>query len=114
MMLINSDFNILVCVRGRKRNVLRTLSKAQCHRSLNMAKKFDVDASVKYKRKTLEEHACSAQHVFEAEPMSRDSTSQKQIDRREQTKDKLYDDDFLSMYWIAKEELPNCKFDRPI
>ena len=78
----------------------------------NKTKKFNVDASVRYKRKSVEEHAYSAQHVaaLEAELMSRDSTFQKQIDRREQINHELYYNVFLSMYWIAKEEIPNCKF----
>ena len=46
--------------------------------------------------------------------MSRDSIFQKQIDQREQIKDELYYNVFLSMYWIAKGELSNCKFDRLI
>lgn len=93
----------MFCILCRKHNAVNPQNKT---------KKFNVDASVRYKRKTVEEHAYSAQHVaaLEAELMSRDSTFQKQIDRREQIKHELYYNVFLSMYWIAKEELPNCKF----
>ena len=97
----------MYCILCRKHNAVNPQNKT---------KKFNADASVRYKRKTIEEHSSSAQHVaaLEAELMSRDSIFQKQIDRREQVKDELYYNVFLSMYWIAKEELPNCKFDRLI
>ena len=81
------------------------------HNPQNKTKKFNTDASVRYKRKVGEEHASTDQHfaAVEAELMNWVSTFQKQIDRREQVKDELYYNVFLSMYWIAKEELPNCK-----
>ena len=86
------------------------------HNPQNKTKKFNTDASVRYKRKADEEHASTDQHFAaeEAELMNWVSTFQKQIDRREQVKDELYYNAFLSMYWIAKEELPNCKFVRLI
>lgn len=64
----------MFCILCRKHNAVNPQNKT---------KKFNVDASVRYKRKAVEEHASSAQHVaaLEAELMSRDSTFQKQIDR---------------------------------
>ena len=84
--------------------------------SQNKAKKFNLDASVRYKRKSVEDHANSDQHLaaVEAELMNRVSTFQKQIDKREEIKEDMYHNVFLSLYWIAKEELPNCKFVRLI
>ena len=51
----------------------------------NKTKKFNMDASIRYKRKTVEEHARSAQHTasVECELLSRVSTFQIEIDRRE-------------------------------
>jgi hypothetical protein len=82
----------------------------------NKAKKFNVSASVRYKRKSVEEHANTDQHLaaVEAELMNRVSTFQKQIDKREEIKEDMYYNVFLSLYWIAKEELANCKFVRLI
>ena len=84
--------------------------------SQNKAKKFNLDASVRYKRKSVEDHANSNQHLaaVEADLMNRVSTFQKQIDKREEIKEDMYHNVFLSLYWIAKEELPNCKFVRLI
>lgn len=63
-------------------------------------------------RGAVEEHFRSAQHLasVETELLSRVSTFQKQIDRREQVREDVYHNAFLSLYWTAKEELPNCKF----
>ena len=84
--------------------------------SQNKAKKFNLYASVRYKRKSVEDHANSDQHLaaVEAELMNRVSTFQKQIDKREEIKEDMYHNVFLSLYWIAQEELPNCKFVRLI
>ncbi|KAK3726559.1 hypothetical protein QZH41_001963 [Actinostola sp. cb2023] len=78
----------------------------------NKTKKFNLEASVRYKRKTVEEHARTAQHTasVEAELISRVSTFQKQIDKRDQVREDVYYNAFLTLYWIAKEELPNRKF----
>ena len=75
----------------------------------NKSRKFNREASIRYKRKTVEEHACTAQHLasVETELLSRVSTFQKQIDRREQVREDVYRNAFLSLYWTAKEELPN-------
>ena len=66
----------MYCILCRKNNTVNPQNKT---------KKFNADASVRYKRKTIEKHSSSAQHVaaLEAELMSRDSIFQKQIDRRE-------------------------------
>ena len=80
----------------------------------NKTKKFNMDVSVRYKRKTVEEHARSAQHMasIETELLSRVSTFQKEINQREQVREDVYYNAFLSLYWTAKQELPNCKFTR--
>ena len=80
----------------------------------NKTKKFNMDASVRYKRKTVEEHAHSAQHTasIESELLSRVSTFQIEINRRGKVREDVYHNAFLSLYWTAKEELPNCKFVR--
>lgn len=78
----------------------------------NKTKKFTLSASVRYKLKAVEELANTDQNLtaVEAKLINRVSTFQKQIDRREEIKEEMYHNIFLSFYWIAKEELPNCKF----
>ena len=89
------------------------MSKYNSANPQNRTKKFNMDASVQYKRKTIEEHARSAQHTasIESELLSRVSTFQIEINIREKVREDVYHNAFLS-YWTAKEELPNCKFVR--
>ena len=105
--LVYEEGKGMFCLLCRKHDTLNPQNKT---------KKFNRDASVRYKRKAVEEHANTDQHLaaIEAELMNRVSTFQKQIDKREEVKEDMYHNVFLSLYWIAKEELPNCKFVRLI
>ena len=80
----------------------------------NKSKKFNTEPSVRFKRKTVEEHASHQQHLaaVEAELLSRVSVFQHQVSYREQVRESVYYNAFLSLYWVAKEELANCKFVR--
>ena len=42
--------------------------------------------------------------------MSRVSTFNEEIERKEKTRDEVYFNTFLAMYWLAKEEIVNKKF----
>ena len=55
----------------------------------NKTKQFNLEASVSYKRKTVEEHMATAQHAasVEAELMNRVSTFQKQIDKKDEVRE---------------------------
>ena len=80
----------------------------------NKSKKFNTEPSVRFKWKTVEELASHQQHLaaVEAELLSRVSVFQHQVSYREQVRESVYYNAFLSLYWVAKEELANCKFVR--
>ena len=42
--------------------------------------------------------------------MSRVSTFNEETERKERTRDEVYYNTFLAMYWLAKEEIANTKF----
>ncbi len=83
-----------------------------CSNSQNKSKKLNLEPSVRYKRKTVEDHANSQQHknAVMAELLSRMSYFQKELDRKETTKDSVYYNALLTIYWLAKEEVANKKF----
>ena len=87
----------------RKHNVANTKNKS---------KKFNVEPAVRFKKKAVEEHAKSHQHsaAISAELLSRVSTFNEEIERKEKTRDDVYYNTFLAMYWLAKEEIANKKF----
>lgn len=78
----------------------------------NKSRKFSTDASVRYKRSAVIEHGNSQQHksAIQTELTRRTSSFQKQVDHRRQVNDDVYFNAFLSLYWLAKEELANRKF----
>ena len=80
----------------------------------NKRKKFNTEPSIRYKRKTVEEHASHQQHLaaVEAELLSRVSVIQHQVNYRGKVREAVYYNAFLSLYWVAKEELADCKFVR--
>jgi len=82
----------------------------------NKSKKFNSEPSIRYKRKTVEEHSSHQQHVaaIEAELLSRVSVFHHQVNYWEEVKEGVYHEDFHTLYWVAKEELANCKFVRPL
>ena len=79
--------------------------KHNCSNSQNKSKKFNLESSVRYKRKAVEDHANLAQHknAVMAELLSRMSYLQKELDRRETVKDSVYFNVLLTMYWLEKE-----------
>ena len=100
--LIYLEGDGMFCLLCRKQN---------CSNSQNKSKKFNLESSVRYKRKAVEDHANCLQHknAVMAELQSRSSYFQKQLDRREAVKDSVYYNALLTMYWLAKEEVANKK-----
>ena len=78
------------------------------HNIANTKNKFNLEPAVRFKNKAVEEHAKSHQHS--AELLSRVSTFNEEIERKEKTRDDVYYNTFLAMYWLAKEEIVNKKF----
>lgn len=78
----------------------------------NKSKKFNTEPAVRFKRKSVEEHSASQQHkaAVSAELLSRVSVFQKEFEEREKSKEDVYFNAFLALYWIAKEEIANTKF----
>ena len=78
----------------------------------NKSKKFNTEPAVRFKRKSVEEHSTSQQHkaAVSAELLSRVSVFQKEFEEREKSKEDVYFNAFLALYWIAKEEIANTKF----
>jgi len=58
------------------------------------------------------EHGNSQQHksAVEAKLIRRVSVFHKEIERRDQARDDVIHSAFLSLYWLAKEEVANKKF----
>ena len=85
--------------------------KHNCSNSQNKSKKFNLESSVRYKQKAVEDHANCQQHknAVMAELLSRMSYFQKELDRRETVKDSVYYNVLLTMYWLAKEKVANKK-----
>ena len=78
----------------------------------NKSKKFNTEPAVRFKRKSVEEHSTSQQHkaAVTAELLSRVSVFQREFEEREKSKEDVYFNAFLALYWIAKEEIANTKF----
>lgn len=78
----------------------------------NKSKKFNTEPAVRFKRKSVEEHSTSQQHkaAVSAELLSRVSVFQREFEEREKSKEDVYFNAFLALYWIAKEEIANTKF----
>ena len=85
--------------------------KHNCSNSQNKSKKFNLQPSVRYKWKAVEDHANSQQHknAVMAELLSTMSYFQKELDRRETIKDSDYYNALLTMYLLAKEEVASKK-----
>lgn len=78
----------------------------------NKSKKFNLEPAVRFKKKAVQENAKSNQHsaAISAELLSRVSTFNEEIERKEKTRDDVYYNTFLAMYWLAKKEIANKKF----
>ena len=93
----------MFCLLCRKHNVANTKNKT---------KKFNLEPAVRFKKKAVEENAKSHQHsaAISAELLIRVSTFNEEIKRKEKTRDDVYYNTFLAMYWLAKKEIANKKF----
>ena len=92
----------MFCLFCRKHNVVK---------AKNQSKKFKMEPAVRFKKKAVEEHANSQQHsaAFTAELLSRVSTFNEETERKEKTRDEVYYNTFLAMYWLPKKEIANTK-----
>lgn len=101
--LLHEEGQGMFCLLSRKHNVANTKNKS---------KKFNMEPAVRFKKKAVEEHANSQQHsaAITAELLSRVSTFNEEIERKEKTRQYFYYNTFLAMYWLAKEEIANKKF----
>lgn len=86
----------MFCLICKKQNKINFQKKSS---------KFNIEASVTFNCTAVLEHGNSQQHksAVEAELISRVSVLHKEIERRDQSA-------FLSLYWLAKEEVENKKF----
>lgn len=91
---------------------MHALQKAQCSEFAKQIKKFNTDPSVRFKRTAIIVHSTSQQHKssIEAKLTRRSSSFHKQVKQREQSREDVYHNVFLTLYWLAKEELPKKKF----
>ena len=69
------------------------------------SKKYNLEPAVRFKRKAVEDAA-----AVTAELLSRVSTFAEELRKIATTKDEVYHNTFLAMYWLAKEEIANTKF----
>jgi len=106
-----TGLNWLVYVEGRGMFCL-LCRKHDVTNLQNKSKKFNTEPAVRFKRKSVEEHSTSQQHkaAVSAELLSRVSVFQKEFEEREKSKEDVYFNAFLALYWIAKEEIANTKF----
>ena len=78
----------------------------------NKPSKFNIEAAARFKCVAVLEHGNSQQHKssVEAEMIRRVSVFHKEIEQRYQSRDDVIHSAFLSLYWLAKEEVANKKF----
>lgn len=78
----------------------------------NKSKKFNTEPAARFKCKSIEEHLTSQQQkaAISAEHLSCISVFPKEFEEREKSKEDVYFNAFLALYWIAKEEIVNRKF----
>lgn len=74
----------------------------------NNSKVFSSDPAVRYRKPTLTSHADSRQHLaaIEAEHLQRVSTFHKESVNKENVADDVLYKALMSVYWIAKHEIP--------
>ena len=78
----------------------------------NKSKVFNKTPSVRYKQSVILDHANTDQHktAVTLELTSRTSVFQKSFDERQAVADENLKAACFALYWLMKEELPNCKF----
>ena len=71
------------------------------------SKKFNIEPAVRLKKKAVEQHGNSLEHsaAITSKLLSRVSTFNEEIERKEKTKDDVYYNTFLVIYWLAKKEI---------
>lgn len=74
-------------------------------------KVFNMTPSVLYKKSAIFDHADTDQHktAIELELTNKSSVFQKQIDEQHAVADETSKAVFFALYWLMKEEIPNCK-----
>ena len=74
----------------------------------NKSKVFSSDPAVRYRKPTITSHANSRQHLaaIEAEHLQRVSTFHKESVNRGNVADDVLYKALISIYWIAKHEIP--------
>lgn len=77
----------------------------------NKFKTFNADPSIRYRKPTLLEHCSSQQHrdAVTTEHVQRISCFHKEVVSRENTADSVLFKVFMSIYWLAKQEISNRK-----
>ena len=75
----------------------------------NHQKKWNMEASIRYKRSKVELHGKSQQHqnAVAAELSQSLSFFHREIEKRDEVKDEVLYNAFLCAYWIAKQEISN-------
>ena len=101
--LIYQEGQGMFCLLCRKHGTLNNQNKS---------KKYNLEPAVRFKWKTVEDHANSQQHAaaITAELLSRVSTFEEEVRKIEDAKDKVYYKTLLTVYWIVKEEISNKRF----
>ena len=93
----------MLCILCRKHDVANLQNKS---------KKFNSEPAVHFRWKSVEEDSTSQQQkaAMNAELLSHVSVFQKEFEEREKSKEDVYFNAFLALYWIAEEEITNTKF----
>ncbi|XP_028516259.1 uncharacterized protein LOC110243833 [Exaiptasia diaphana] len=105
-----TGYNWLIYIEGEGMFCL-ICRKHDSTNSINKAKKFNAEPGVRFKRKALQDHSNGQQHKSSvlAELIKRSSPFLAELDKRESSKQSVYYNAFLAIYWLAKEEIANCK-----
>ncbi|XP_078346379.1 zinc finger protein 862-like [Oculina patagonica] len=99
----DSEKGGMFCLLCKKHNTANTKNNSKVY-NLIPAQRLKTDA--------LKDHAKSAQHAaaVEAEMLSRVSVFQKEVEEQGKSRDEVLRNAFMSVYWLAKEEMANKKF----
>ena len=78
----------------------------------NNSKVYNLIPAQRLKTDALKDHSKSAQHAaaVQAEMLSRVSIFHKEVEEQVKSKDEVLQNAFMSVYWLAKEEMANKKF----
>ena len=78
----------------------------------NNSRVYNLIPAQRLKTDALKDHSKSAQHAaaVQAEMLSRVSIFHKEVEEQVKSKDEVLQNAFMSVYWLAKEEMANKKF----